>query len=363
MYWLPAILIMPYFFLILKIYRNLLKISPFNSTFVPSTPVSVIIACRNEAERLPALIDSIAGQDYPKELIEVIIVDDNSTDGTFEIAEALSEPEGFSILRNHGRGKKEAIRTAVGASVNRLIITTDSDCTMGKGWIKTIASFFEMNTPALIICPVKISGPGGFYGNFQELEFLGLQGITAGSAMAGKAVMCNGANLAFTRDTYLNHAEHLHFDLATGDDVFMLHSLKKEAGSKIQWLESPDALVSTIPSPSVSSFLSQRRRWISKWKAYDDSFTILTGIVTISAVLLQMAAFMAIFFRFSFILTFLSIFLLKSIPDFLILRNTTARYGKKQLMRWFLPAQIIYPFYVLAVVLGWDTNSPSRKGT
>jgi hypothetical protein len=45
------------------------------------------------------------------------------------------------------------------------------------------------------------------------------------------------------------------------------------------------------------------------------------------------------------------VFLLKSVPDFLILRNTTRRYGREPLMKWFLPSQIIYPFYVFSVAL------------
>ena len=77
----------------------------------------------------------------------------------------------------------------------------------------------------------------------RSLSILSLQGITAGTAMAGNGIMCNGANLAFTRNTYLNHMENLQFGLPTGDDVFLLHSLKKEADSKIMWLESSDAIV------------------------------------------------------------------------------------------------------------------------
>ena len=165
--------------------------------------------------------------------------------------------------------------------------------------------------------------------------------------MAGKGIMCNGANLAFTRESYLKQMDNLHFELPTGDDVFMLHSLKKEMNSRIMWLESTDSIVSTASSSTLWSFLRQRKRWISKWNAYNDRFTILTGILTFTAILLQLSAFVSLFFNISFIWLFLAIFILKSVPDFLILRNTTERYGKKHLMRWFLPAQMIYPVYVI----------------
>ena len=351
MYWLTLILILPYFFLVLEIYRNLMKINPFYAFSSPSTYVSVIVACRNEQERLPALLECIYGQDYPKEFYEVIIVDDNSTDKTFETALEKSGPVTVYVLKNKGNGKKEAIRTGIAASGGRLIITTDGDCTMGKSWIKTIAAFYEKYNPDLIICPVQLVGIRGFLGRFQELEYLSLQGITAGSAMAGKGIMCNGANLSFTRESYMRHLDNLHFGLATGDDVFMLHSLKKEVNSRILWLESPDSLVSTASSATLGSFLRQRKRWLSKWNTYNDGSTILTGILTFTATIMLLSAFILLLFNIKFIWLFLAVFILKSVPDYLILRNTTKRYGKNQLMRWFIPAQLIYPVYVMGVIL------------
>jgi biofilm PGA synthesis N-glycosyltransferase PgaC len=351
MHWLPVILILPYFFLLLKIYRNLLQIVPFNASSAPSTYVSVIIACRNEQEKLPLILKSISGQDYPEELFEVIIVDDYSTDNTFETASGKIWSDRFTVLKNSGKGKKAAIRTGILASSGRLIITTDADCTMGKRWITTIAAFFEKTDSDMIICPVQLAEHRGFFARFQELEYLSLQGITAGSAIAGNGIMCNGANLAFTREVYLRQMDNLHPELATGDDVFMLHSLKKEFEARIMWLESNDAVVSTAPSSSVFSFLRQRKRWISKWNSYSDRFTIFTGIVTLAATMVQLAAFISVFFNIIFIWTFLPVLIIKSAVDFLILQNTTARYRKKNLLYWFIPAQLIYPFYVMAVIL------------
>jgi cellulose synthase/poly-beta-1,6-N-acetylglucosamine synthase-like glycosyltransferase len=271
MHWLPVILVLPYVFLLLKIYRSLLKIKTFNVSTDPLTFVSVVVACRNEQKNLPLLLNSIAGQDYPKGLFEVIIVDDNSTDRTFEIASDFTGPGNIIAINNRGKGKKQAIRTGINASSGILIITTDADCRMGKRWIRTIAAFYEKHKPDMIICPVQIGLKAGFFGRFQELEFLSLQGITAGSVFSGDATLCNGANLSFTREAYLNNTDNLHFEIASGDDIFLLHSLKKQIRSrKILWLESPDTVVTAASSPTVGSFLKQRRRWISKGKAYSD---------------------------------------------------------------------------------------------
>ena len=202
----------------------------------------------------------------------------------------------------------------------------------------------------MMICPVTIESVSGIFGRFQELEFLSLQGITAGSARSGKATMCNGANLAFNREAYLNHIDNLHDEINSGDDVFLLHSMKKETRSKIFWLESPDVLVTAQSSSTLGLFLKQRSRWISKGKAYRDFHTIALGIITFFTIVLQVSCFIALFISPAFIKVFLTIFILKSFPDLLILLNTSARYKKRYLMKWFIPAQAIYPFYVLSVV-------------
>lgn len=350
MYWLPAILILPYFIILLKLYRSLSKIETFNASTEPVTFVSVVVACRNEQKNLPSLLNSIAHQNYPESLFEVIIVDDNSADKTFKIAEGFTGSSNILTLFNRGKGKKQALRTGITNAKGNLIVTTDADCSMGENWIRIIAAFYELNRPDMIICPVRLESIPGFLGNFQELEFLSLQGITAASAISGEATMCNGANLAFTRKTYLDHSDNLHDEINSGDDIFLLHSMKKGKGAKILWMESPDVLVTTKSASTYRSFLKQRSRWISKGKIYKDRYTIVLGIVTFVAVVLQVSYFIAWLIYPDLIWVFLSVLILKSIPDFLILLNTSQRYCKRDCMKWFLPSQLIYPIYVLSVL-------------
>jgi len=361
MLWLPAILILPYIFFLLKIYRSLLTIKPFSAVTDPSIFVSVIVACHNEQENLPLLLKSLSDQNYLQELFEVIIVNDNSTDKTFEVATGFHGIKNIIAINNKGTGKKQAIRTGIEASTGKLIITTDADCRMGEKWIRTIAAFYEKQKADMIICPVKLETRSGFFGRFQELEFLSLQGITAGSATAGEPTMCNGANLSFIRESYLNNSDNLHDEITSGDDIFLLHNLKKNH-FKILWLESSEAIITTTSSPSIGSFLKQRRRWISKGKTYTDLFTILLGIVTFLAILIQISLLVTGIFYPKFLWVLLAVFLLKSLPDFLILQNTSMRYGKRELMKWFIPSQILYPFYVLSVVIySLISNSKQRK--
>jgi biofilm PGA synthesis N-glycosyltransferase PgaC len=349
MQWVLLIILIPYIYLLLKIYNNLYRIKPREPGITPDQFVSVIVACHNEEKDLPYLLHDISMQNYNQELFEVIIVDDHSTDTTYEIANGYTAIRNIKVIKNNNNGKKQAIRTGVAASLGNLIITTDADCRIGENWISTITSFFDQQKPDLIICPVVLESSCGFFHRFQELEYLSLQGVTAGTAERGNPVMCNGANMAFSKESYNKNSGNLHDEIASGDDVFLLHSIKKEPGNKILWLESQNAIVTTRSTNEITSYFKQRVRWISKAGAYKDPFTRVLAIVTFITILLMLFLLFAGLINPVFLPVLLAAFFLKSIPDFLVLRNTARRYNKRSLLGIFLPAQIIYPFYVIAV--------------
>ncbi len=356
MQWLLLIPVLPYILILFRIYLNLRKITPFTSLNNGTSFISVLIACHNESDKILDLLKDISLQDYPPDLFEVIVVDDNSTDRTLISVTGFSGIKNLKVLRSKGQGKKMAIATGVDSVQGELILTTDADCSMGKSWISTVASFYRIHQPDMIICPVVIESSPGFHGKFQELEFLSLQGVTAGTVEGGNGTMCNGANLAYTKEVFLKQSGNLHYEIQSGDDVFLMHSLKKNKGSKIMWLESAEATIKTSFAEGISAFLDQRSRWISKGRAYNDISTVILAIVTFVTILTQLAILLCGFFIPKLLLVFTVFLALKSIPDYLILRNTSGRYKKTNLMKWFIPSQLVYPVYVLVVVLNCFKN-------
>jgi Glycosyltransferases, probably involved in cell wall biogenesis len=361
MQWLLLIFITPYIYLLSRIYRSLTQIRYYHPQSVRGCFLSVVVACRNEEINLPFLLRHLSGQDYNPDLFEIIIIDDNSDDNTSAIASGFIGIKNLVVLQNSERGKKSAIRQGVSVSKGSLIVTTDADCRMGPSWLKTIASFFEENRPEMIILPVGMEGGTGLFRRFQEIEFLSLQGITAGTTLQGRPVMCNGANLAFTKEVYNRYSGNLHDELISGDDVFLLHEIKSDPGNKIMWLESAEARVSTNTSETLSAFLRQRARWISKAGAYKDTFTRVLGIVTFVTIFLQLSLLGAGIFNPVYLWVFLAAFLIKSSVDYLIVMNTATRYCKKQLIKWFPLSGVIYPFYIFLVVISYFVPAEKRK--
>jgi cellulose synthase/poly-beta-1,6-N-acetylglucosamine synthase-like glycosyltransferase len=339
--------------------RNLAGIEYYKPEKQFLTKVSIVVACRNEESVIPYLLSDIISQDHPAELTEVIIVDDWSWDSTSLTASSYAQIRNLKVLKNIGRGKKSALRTGIEAAENDLIIMTDADCRFERKWISTIVSFYEERRAHLIIGPVLIKGGKGFFHRFQELEFLSLQAVTAGTAAAGDPVMCNGANLAFSKVSWQRHNSGLKEEIPSGDDIFFLHSLKREEGATIKWLESPDAVVSTGPSETPLAFLKQRARWLSKSSSYDDRYTKIIAIVTFVTILELVILFFAGFTNQVYFRYFLGGFLIKLLADLMILAEITRRRNRFNLLLWFLPSQIVYPFYVLAV----SVYSQFRKNT
>ncbi|MFH0841996.1 MAG: glycosyltransferase [Bacteroidota bacterium] len=352
MEWLALILIIPYTYIITGIYFSLKKIKPYISASSKEISVSVVVACRKEEKYLPLLLSCLAAQDYDRDQYEVVIIDDGSSDSTYNIAAVFTGIKNYKVLKTSGSGKKSAIKAGVEVCRGELVITTDADCRMGREWLKTIAAFYSEQKTQIITGPVFLQGEKGFFQKYQELEFLSLQGVTAGTVSAGNPVMCNGANLSFVRNAYFTHADQLHPELISGDDVFLLHAVKQRRG-KISWMESGEAVVTTGTEPTLQAFLKQRARWISKAGNYSDSYTKLLAIITFVTILTQMSLLVAAIFNPVFLLIWLAAFVIKSIPDLFLLHNRAVFNKKKNLLWFFLPGQLIYPFYVLSVLLFW----------
>ena len=362
MQWFAIILVLPYTILLLIIFRGIKKIKPFKTNNKGTRFISVIIPCRNEEENLKGILKDLKSQNYPENLFEIILVDDSSDDNTAGTASTFKdELRNLSVIQNSGKGKKAAINTGISIARGSLIVTTDADCRMGPGWLRAISDFHSESGSDLIICPVRMKGDKGFFSGLSEMEFLALQGITAGTASMGNPVMCNGANLAFSKELYFNNQGDLHPSIPSGDDIFLLHSAKKDMKNIISWLELSDALAETASPSSFIKLIKQRKRWLSKAGAYDDLFTIVLGIVTFVTILLQAGTMALIPFDHTFIYIYLAVFLLKSLPDFIIIRLAASRYNIKGIMQWFIPLQVIYPFYVLIVAVTAITGSFRRN--
>ena len=98
-----------------------MQFSTFNSQ------LSILIACRNEINNLPNLLESIENQTFKPD--EVIFVDDNSTDETYNFLINYSKKYNYiKVIKNSGKGKKSALIEAAKIATSKYLLFTDADC-------------------------------------------------------------------------------------------------------------------------------------------------------------------------------------------------------------------------------------------
>lgn len=323
----------------------------FEPTNKCSTKVSIIIAMRNEALSIERIINDLLQQDFQKELLEIIIIDDNSTDRSLEIAQKYASLN-FRIyqLPFSKSGKKAALLHGIEKSCGQLIVTTDADCRIRENWIKTMVSFYEKTNSVLILGPVRGIGKGFWY-NCLSVEQYALQGSTAGAAKIQNAIMCNGANFAFSKNIFAE-IKHIYEndDIKSGDDMFVLMELKKKYKHRINYIKSDLASVYTEFPNNMKSFFKQRKRWAAKSVKYSDLFVISTGLIVFVTSFMLFFTFLygAIFTQWK---AFFLLFITKTAIDFLFLYRITSFYNEKRVLKWFLIVQSFYFFYVTFTVV------------
>ncbi len=310
--------------------------------------VSVVVSCKNERNNLPQLLESIQQQSYQN--FDLIVVDDHSDDGTWEF---LKNQESLfpklKSIKNIENGKKRAIQTAIYHTSNELIVTLDADVTIHKNWLLSIVQFYQEKSSDIIVCPVKIAVENSFLHHFQQMEFASLVGIGAGAIGINRPILCNGANLAFRRESWLKSEEELHFETLSGDDIFLLQSVKKRGG-KISFLKIKEAIALTKPKDTVAAFLHQRNRWASKFAIYQDKDLLLTGIAVFMLSLSLVAMFFAGFFKFFSFAVFLTMFTIKMVVDFLFFNTIKDFFDLQFSFARFLLFSFLYPFYIVVTV-------------
>lgn len=336
------------------------------------THISVIIPARNEEENIVSCLDSLARQTYPKNLYEVIVVDDHSTDGTATRVQQFSStdrhpraaaapPLSIHYINlanqpnpeNRTAHKKWAISTGIDAAGGDLIVTTDADCTAHPEWLSTIASFYEDKGARFIAAPVRIAGGRpSFLSVFQTLDFLTLQGITGAAVFKRFHSMCNGANLAYERTAFYEVDGFKGIDaIPSGDDMLLMHKIFLKYPQQVFFLKHRFAIVTTLPETRWSGFLNQRIRWASKADSYDDRRIFWVLLLVYLVNLLFVCLLIAACWNSWWLWVLLLLLTVKTIVEYPFVRSVATFFQQQRLMPYFA---LLQPFHILyTIVVGW----------
>ena len=302
--WIVTILLVFYAILLLayRFWFSRLRHISFDENITPSTRFSIIIPARNEQDNIANCIHSITQQSYPAQLYDIFVIDDFSEDNTALIVKGLqAQVPNLTLLQlkdyyqphELNAFKKKAIEKAVSKASGDWIVTTDADCIVPKHWLELFDQYIKQHQPVFIAAPVMFIKTSGFLNQFQILDFMALQGITASAVGSSKHSMSNGANLAFEKAAFYAVGGYQGVDsIASGDDMLLMHKMK-QLSKPIGYIFSEEAIVQTKAMEGWNDFLMQRIRWSSKARFYDDRsiFWVLLLVYLLNASFLLLVIF------------------------------------------------------------------------
>lgn len=325
----------------------------------PNTSISIIIAARNEGENIKTCIESILKCGYPTDLLEIIVIDDASTDDTSAQARSILSDSINIIYSDKNIGKKGALALGINLSKGDLIITTDADCWVNNQWLKSISSFYEYSNARLIAAPIQYDIDKSVIQRFQYIDGINNMAVTANGIKKKSYFMANGANLAYEKSLFveLNGFEGSE-QSASGDDMHMIQSAAKLDPSSVRYLKSKDAIVYTQPETGIANLINQRKRWATKTKSYSDKRIMkIQGYVFFFTLLLLTNLCMSFFGEgFSFFGFLFGTFIKLSI-DYMYLAKLQEYFISKDALKSFLPASALFAGYILSA--GWWALFPS----
>ncbi|WP_078891564.1 bifunctional polysaccharide deacetylase/glycosyltransferase family 2 protein [Streptomyces sp. NRRL S-350] len=131
-------------------------------------PVSVIVPAYNEIAGIEPAVRSLLASDHP---VEVIVVDDGSTDGTADLVESLNLPY-VRVIRQENAGKPAALNTGIAAARAELLVMVDGDTVFEPDAVRMLVQPFADPGVGAVSGNAKVVNRGGLLGRWQHIEYV-----------------------------------------------------------------------------------------------------------------------------------------------------------------------------------------------
>lgn len=319
--------------------------------------VSILVPARNEEDHISRCLDSLISQDYSQDILEIIVIDDDSQDRTAEIVQSYCSR--YPFLRFISLNacppgvspKKRALQVGVEAAEGEIIFTTDADCWMSPRWISRMVTHFEAEV-GMVVGYVAFAPKSEktMFHKLQSIEFIGLTTAGIGSIGSGDPIIANGANLAFRKSTFKEVDGYRGTDhVISGDDDLLLQKINQNTNWNIRAAVAPDTIVLTQPISDLNAFMNQRIRWASKSLVYKKASLVW---FLISTYILYLLLFVSIPISLRFLIYYpypIMALLIKIGVDFLLIWKGTTIVKRQDLRKYFLAAELFQIPYVLYV--------------
>ena len=307
--------------------------------------ISVIIAARNEAENIPDLIKSLKDLDYPEKLFEIIIVDDNSNDGTLDLlynySNSVNNLSVFSLEKDLASGKRNALSLGISKSKYKNIMITDADCRPEKDWLKSCSEVFSDGFNFLF-------GVAPFFqhknlvNKISCFENLRNSILSFSMELIGLPYSAAARNFGFNKTVFESIGGYSGTsDTLSGDDDLLLREAVKK-NEKIGVVTNINSYVYSESKRNIGEYFRQKARHTQTSFHYLTKHKLLLGFWHL----------LNLFFLFSPILMIINslfgiLFPLKLLIDLVVVKSAQKKFGYKFTVFDSLYLQIIYELFLI----------------
>ncbi len=306
---------------------------------------TVIVAARNEQDNIERCLISLDKLIYPEGKLEIIIVDDKSTDDTGKIIDDfISGKNKFKKIitkKEIGKliGKMNALANAIDIAKGEIILTTDADCEVQPKWAYTIASYYQKDVAIVNGFTTQLAFDN--FSGVQSIDFIYLLFVASGTINIGVPISCIGNNMSYRKKAYDEIGGYENLPFSVTEDFSLLNAINKLKKYEIIFPLDKESLITSKPCKSIKSLYRQKKRWsVGGLGVPISGYLIMTwGFLTNICVLLTP-------FFYSTIWLYLVFF--KILTDFFVLYSVHNNLGITKNLKYFLSYQIYYTLYVIA---------------
>ncbi|MAE43332.1 hypothetical protein CMO93_06155 [Candidatus Woesearchaeota archaeon] len=240
--------------------KNRLYDSPALENNEKLSRVSIIISAYNEEEKIADSIESLRLIDYPKELYEVIIVNDGSTDKTKDVAIKYADGTNIIFIDNaKNKGKAACLNQGIAIAKGSYVACMDADSVVPKDILKKIVPYFRNKEIGAVTVSVEVKHVNNFLQKIIQLEYkLGLSLFLRVFSLFDCIHVTPGP-FSIYRKSVLEKIDNFDVNNIT-EDLEIAYRIHK-SGYKIA--NCMNTCVETITPHNFRGLYRQRRRWYS----------------------------------------------------------------------------------------------------
>jgi cellulose synthase/poly-beta-1,6-N-acetylglucosamine synthase-like glycosyltransferase len=228
--------------------------------------LSVVVSARNEERDLPRCLTSLAALDYPAEKLQIVLVNDRSTDATGILIDefARAHPNAIALhstqLPDNGLdGKARGLSHGMDAATGEWILITDADAAVPRGWARHL--MHVAGTDAVMVGGGLSVATTRWWGWPEGVLTQYLMAYGHAAAGLGGEFICVGPNMGIRADAYRRAGGLTTHGVKVAEDLALFQIAKRD-GRPIRVAADLDTTVEVVPVPTPRLLLSQLRRWL-----------------------------------------------------------------------------------------------------